>query len=378
MKKYRIGIIGYGGFGKFLHYWWEKLPNVEMVAISDSRYQGDHSEYYKVYTDWKLLVQAEDIDIVSIVTPPSYHAEMACAAMLAGKHVILEKPIATNNEDAQMVLDVARVTGKVLIVDHMLRYNPLNRAFASISKSNILGPLRHVEVSNYAQDNSLTPDHWFWNEKKSGGIMVEHGVHFFDIVNSLTDQKCITVSGINHKRNEGQRDQVTAITGYDQGLIASHYHAFSGPGFFESTTIRLIFDLARVEIEGWIPTHGKLTSLVNKESKTVIEDLPGWKQDNLSEINSLTDISRPEGWGDVEDEQIEKPTLVYGIEYDVNQMLTGTFALSNNKSEIYGACLQEIITDLIKKIEDETHQLTITPENAQECLRMAVAASKEQ
>jgi len=375
MKKYRIGIIGYGGFGKFLNYWWDQMDNIEVVAISDSRYHGDHSEKYKVYTDWKLLIQANDIDIISIVTPPSYHAEMACAAMLAGKHVLLEKPIAITNEDANMVLEVAKATGKIITVDHMLRYNPIIKKMGELSKSNLFGPLRHVEVSNYAQDNSLNPDHWFWKEKKSGGIFIEHGVHFFDIVNSLTDQHCTEVKGTSHRRNEQQRDQVAAITKYNEGLIASHYHAFSGPGFFESTTIRLIFDLAKIEIEGWIPLHGRVRAIVNENSKKIIEELPGWKTSEISDIEGLTDISRPEGWGDMEDETPQKSTFAYGIEYQVDQMLSGTFEIAESKSVVYGNCLKDIIQDLISKIENPDHQLRITAADAQESLRMAIAAT---
>jgi len=66
MKNYKIGIIGYGGFGKFLHYWWDKLENVEIIAISDSRYRGINTEKYRIYTDWKSLIMADDIDISAL------------------------------------------------------------------------------------------------------------------------------------------------------------------------------------------------------------------------------------------------------------------------------------------------------------------------
>jgi predicted homoserine dehydrogenase-like protein len=89
MKKYKVGIVGYGGFGKFLHYWWAKLPNVEVVAISDSSNHCESADC-KAYQNWKDLVKDPEVDIVSIVTPPALHAEMACLAMKANKHVLLE------------------------------------------------------------------------------------------------------------------------------------------------------------------------------------------------------------------------------------------------------------------------------------------------
>jgi len=375
MKIYKIGIIGYGGFGKFLHHWWGKLEQVEIVAISDSNLNKEDFENYRFYKDWKDLIKDAEIDIVSIVTPPNFHVEMACAAMKANKHVILEKPIALTNEGANEIIKVQNETGKLIVVDHMLRYNPLIQAFADLSKKNSFGKLRHVEVSNYAQDASLQPDHWFWNKELSGGIMVEHGVHFFDIVNSLTTQKFTKVFGCAYKRNDVQQDQVSAMVLYDEGLIASHYHSFSGPGFFETTTIRLIFDLTKVEIEGWIPLKGKIQALVNSTTKTQLNSLPGWKLEKSESIESLEDISRPEGWGDY---AIHMDTKINygGIPYDVHERISGSFEIQKTKSEVYGECLQSILLDLIFKIEDQNHTMKLTVEDARESLKIALLASQ--
>ena len=89
-KKYKIGILGYGGFGQFLHHYWGKLENIEVVAVADKRMTPEgHS--LSVYSDWQELIARQDIDIISVATPPHLHAEMACAAMEHGKHVLIEK-----------------------------------------------------------------------------------------------------------------------------------------------------------------------------------------------------------------------------------------------------------------------------------------------
>src|SRR4051812_40979755 len=108
MKKYKIGIIGYGGFGKFLHYWWEKLPNVEVVAIADPHKDFTSNENYVVYREWRELIRDENVDIVSIVTPPGLHTEMACEAMIAGKHVLLEKPVAISEEGGLEIIETQK------------------------------------------------------------------------------------------------------------------------------------------------------------------------------------------------------------------------------------------------------------------------------
>jgi predicted dehydrogenase len=379
MKKYNIGIIGYGGFGKFLHYWWSKLDNVEVVAVADPSGNYQDAENCKTYRDWRELLNNPQVDIVSIVTPPALHAEMACAAMKANKHVLLEKPVAVTEEQALRILQTQQETGMVITVDHMIRYNPIIQALMKLGRSGQFGKLKHTVVNNYAQDAALPADHWFWKEELSGGILIEHGVHFFDIVNALSGQYFNKVFGGSHRRNELQRDQVAAMVLYNEGLIASYYHSFSGPGFFEQTTIQLAYDLARIKIEGWMPMKGTVKALVNSESKEKLNTIPGWKVEKAELIDELRDVSRPEGWGNSPvDTKPGDNDLTYcsGIGYHVDEMVSGTFEIQQTKGEVYGKCLQAIISDLIQKIENKDHQLTISIEDAIEGLKIAVLASQ--
>lgn len=377
MKQYKIGIIGYGGFGEFLHHWWNKLDGVTVVAISGSNL--DHSEDEEVvrYENWQDLLDNDEIDIVSVATPPSLHVEMACAAMRSNKHVLLEKPVALSNEGVEELLKTQQETGKVITVNHMLRYDPVVKALLQLSKQETFGKLRHAVVSNYAQDESLPAEHWFWDKAIAGGIFVEHGVHFFDIVNALTSQKVVKVSGCSHNRNEQQEDQVAATVLYDDGLIASHYHSFSGPGFFEQTTIRLTYDLARIEVEGWIPMSGNFKALVKNSDKEKLNVLPGLIIDTTTPIANLTDVSRPEGWGENASIEGENTSVrCGGIEYAVDDLVSGTFKLSQTKSEIYGACVQEILLDIIAKIENPDHVLSVTVQDAHQSLKIALLADQ--
>src|ERR1700712_3193840 len=148
MKTYKIGIIGYGGFGKFLHYWWAKLPNVEVAAVADP-HQKDEIENCKVYTKWGDLFTDPEIDIVSIVTPPALHVEMACAAMKANKHVLLEKPVAISEQGGRQILQTKKETGMIITVDHMIRYNPIMQKFIKLGQSGVFVQLRHAVVNNY-------------------------------------------------------------------------------------------------------------------------------------------------------------------------------------------------------------------------------------
>jgi len=376
MKTYNVGIIGYGGFGQFLHHWWNELKGVSVIAVSDHSLDEENTGGFRKYKNWQDLIKDTEIDIVSVAVPPAFHVEIACAAMRANKHVLLEKPIALDNQGAEEILKTQQQTGMVIMVDHMLRYNPIIKSLVRLSQEGALGRLRHAVVSNYAQDESLPAEHWFWNKKMSGGIFIEHGVHFFDVINALTNEKVTEVYACAHNRNEKQQDQVSAMILYDQGLIASHYHSFSGPGFFEQTTIRLMYDLAKVEIKGWMPMKGSIKVLVNDPDKKKLNCIPGLKIEKLDSVANLDDVSRPEGWGS----SLVKATNgihTGGISYEVNEMIHAAFEIQQTKSEVYGNCLQDILADLIAKIEHPEAELQVTVEDAYESLKIAVLADQQ-
>ena len=358
MKTYNIGIIGYGGFGKFLHSSWEKLPSVKILAVSDQNKSLKPDRVERFYNNWYDLISDKDIDIVSIVTPPSSHGEIACAAMEHGKHVLIEKPLAIDLEDGKRIIEKRNETGKIATIDYIMRFNPVVESLGLLSHGGFLGNLRRVNVENYAQDSTLPCDHWFWNSNISGGILIEHGVHFIDLINSLTDQKFTSVQGMSFYRNEKQEDQVMVNVLYDRGLIATHYHSFACPDFFEITTILLAFDLARIHIEGWIPLWGKISALVNKETKEKLSLLPGFK------IQSSIPV---------------KSNKIYcsGVEYYVEEMISGTFYIGLQKGEVYSNCVCAVLTDLIKAIEDPGHSLRIKLEDGLNSLQIAVLATKE-
>src|SRR5688572_23114139 len=126
----------------------------------------------------------------------------------------------------------------------MMRFTPIAEVLATWRRIKPFGLLRRAVIENHAKDDSLPAEHWFWDRAQSGGILVEHAVHFFDLIASLTDEKPVRVEGWSHSRSPGVEDRVLASVYYDGGLAATQYHTFSRPGFFERTTIRLWYDLA--------------------------------------------------------------------------------------------------------------------------------------
>lgn len=160
MKIFNIGIIGYGGFGKFLHNAWSRLDNVHIAAISDpvtDKLQG--LDEIKTYADWRDLIRDPDITLAAIVTEPATHEMIATACMEAGKHVLIEKPLAITLSDANKIIQVRDQTNTVAAIDFMMRFNPLLQSIRHFSQQSIFGRLRRVVVENYAQDEQVPPEH---------------------------------------------------------------------------------------------------------------------------------------------------------------------------------------------------------------------------
>ncbi|MBK9565187.1 MAG: Gfo/Idh/MocA family oxidoreductase [Saprospiraceae bacterium] len=105
MKVFNIGIIGFGGFGKFLFNAWNQLDNVQVTSIADINAAAITGiENVAFFIDWKDMILSENIDLIAIVTEPSTHQVIANACMRAGKHVLIEKPLAINTSDARAII----------------------------------------------------------------------------------------------------------------------------------------------------------------------------------------------------------------------------------------------------------------------------------
>ncbi|MFC1742773.1 Gfo/Idh/MocA family protein [Candidatus Riflebacteria bacterium] len=379
-KKYRVGIIGYGGFGHFLNHSWSSLNRIEIRAVSDKNPAIKPPVDSSFYRDWETLLQDPLIDIVAIATPPSSHVKIACEAMAQGKNVLIEKPIALSLKGAKKIILASKNSGKIAGVNYMLRFNPLVAHCSNWCNSQIFGQLGRASIENYAQDEGLAPEHWFWDRKVSGGVLVEHAVHFFDLVNYLVPSRIKKVKGCTVFRNAKMEDRVMASVQYTNGLIASHFHSFSRPGFFEQTSIRFIFDLAQVELSGWIPMSGKIQCLLNAENENVLSKLPGFQLIKKERIESLADISRPTGWGmgPIEtckgDGPNKKVIISGGRKYSADFLISGTFALNGVKSEIYADCLRNLLLDFIAAIDDPEHERKVTLADGYKSLRIALKA----
>ncbi|MBX3064790.1 MAG: Gfo/Idh/MocA family oxidoreductase [Anaerolineae bacterium] len=345
LKPLGLALVGAGAFGDFCLAAFAEMPEVKIAAIVDvdlERAQQFADRYQAV--PYQLLSEAlknNEISIVALNTPPFLHAAQGLEVLNAKRHLFCEKPLALTVEDGEAMIAAATENGVLITVDYVMRQNPYWQTAAALAQSGILGKLRHMDLANHAAGLSLPMDHWFWNASKSGGIWIEHGVHFFDAFSWVADQRGHVVGSQAFHRSDGAVDRVEAILQY--GDVAAHcYHAFDQSGSTEQTTVRLTLEHGYITLNEWVPTALELSTTV-----------------------------MPELW---------KPYLPGTVEISEREVLAATIyevrAFSpEGKSAVYKRSIQDGMLNLVKAIRDPRWKLMVTGEYGLESLRTAAAAT---
>jgi predicted dehydrogenase len=262
-----VGLVGAGAFGEFCLAAFADMRDVRIAAVCDTN--TERAEHFaklynaNAYTDLDKMLEDPAVEIVALNTPPYLHAEQGLAVLNAGKHLFCEKPLALTIEDGQALIDAAERNNVLLSVDYVMRHNPCWDVARWFRESDYFGELLHMDLTNHAAGLDLPADHWFWDKSKSGGIWIEHGVHFFDAFSMVTGTEGMITSAHAFRRADGREDRVEALARY--GNTSAHfYHGFTHSSTTERTTVRLTFEHAYVTLHGWIPTRMEIE--LNDES----------------------------------------------------------------------------------------------------------------
>jgi predicted dehydrogenase len=271
-----LGVVGAGRFAAFLLDAVDDLPDVRVAAVTDHD-PGAAAALAKrhdatAYDGVPDLLEDTAVDVLVVATPPATHAALTIAALEAGRHVFCEKPLATTADDLAAVVSAAERSDRVVVVDHVLRHNPLLRAVQRLQEDLTGRPYRFL-FENDASDEDLADDHWFWDEAASGGIFVEHGVHFFDAAAMLVHQPVTAVQGASARRAGGPVDLVTATAHHGEDALATHTHSFTHAHRCERQLMRLDHGAAETRVEGWIPVVARIDAWTDDAGARVCEEL---------------------------------------------------------------------------------------------------------
>jgi predicted dehydrogenase len=172
--------------------------------------------------------------------------------------VLVEKPLALDVVGCQRVAAAARATRRIVAVDHLLRFAPLvvavHRLLGAVpGHKRLLPAVRRFSFENDAADEGLDDDHWFWDEARSGGVFIEHGVHFFDLATSFIGHPPTAVQGLATGSRPARTDTVCATATFAGGATATWYHSFTHRRTMERQHWRLDVGDAEIRLDGWVP-----------------------------------------------------------------------------------------------------------------------------
>lgn len=168
------------------------------------------------YSDWSEAVRDPEVEAVDLCLPTHLHAPAALAALQAGKHVLVEKPMALDGEQAEQMLQAARQAGRVLMTAHVLRFFPPYLPLADLARSGRLGGLRMGLFRRRCA--APTWGAWLPDPAKSGGGVFDLLIHDVDFCLHLFG-KPAAVSAVGHEDLANGIDLITAQCHYDGAAV---------------------------------------------------------------------------------------------------------------------------------------------------------------
>lgn len=361
-----LGLVGCGGFGLFCLENYARLDGLRPVAAADAfKPAADRAAeaypHLAVHTSAAELIARDDVDIVHIATPPGTHHDLGVMAARAGKHVLCEKPLAMTLAQADEMLAEAKAGGTIMPVNFVLRHNPVTDAVKAIIDTGTLGRPLHGAFENYASDENLDPEHWFWDPSASGGIFIEHGVHFFDLYHHWFGPGCVIAAHTETREGTTQEDRVLCTVRHDNGTVVSHYHGFDQPGRMDRTTHSLLFELGDVTVGGWIPTDLAVHAIVDDDGRGELERC-------CKALTAGTDVLESYD-GDT------RTCRSRGRERHVTQKIRITCRARRPKQELYAWSVSQLMADQLAGIADRHHRRRVTEANGYRALRLAASAA---
>lgn len=273
-NKVRVLVVGLGNMGLSHASAYHRNEGFEIIGLMSRTIKGKTLPNwlggYPLYEDFDLALAETRPDAVSINSWPNSHAEYAIKAMNAGAHVFMEKPIATNNEDAASIVATAHATNRKLVLGYILRVHPSWMKFIELGQT--LGKPLVMRLNLNQQSNGPA---WMWHKNLIDSLLpiVDCGVHYVDVMCQLTGAKPVRVHGIGAKlwEDAAQPNYGHLHVTFDDGSV----------GWYEA---------------GWGPMMSEVAYFVKDVigPKGAVSIVPGHSdhKDQLEDISDSADIGR--------------------------------------------------------------------------------------
>lgn len=194
----RVGLIGCGRIARLVHLGvLTRLPGVNLVALAEPdeaarREAQRRAPAALAFTNYEDLLARPDVDAVVICLPNALHAEATIQALRQGKHVYLEKPLATSLADADRILDTWRGSGLVGMMGFNYRFNPLYQSVRALLRAGRLGEV--VAARSVFTTIRRHQPSWKDTRASGGGVLLDLASHHIDLIHDFFDQAVVDVS----------------------------------------------------------------------------------------------------------------------------------------------------------------------------------------
>ncbi len=245
-KKTRIAVVGVGGIGTKAHIpAYLKNQYVDLVALVDAdkiklKKTAKKFRIKSQYSSIDDLLENQELDGISICTPPSTHAEIALKALDKDVNVLCEKPMATSTDDGRRMYEKAREKGKLLMIGFNLRYQPNYKLATEHIQNGRVGHAYLVECNNLSANPLLnwSKSTWFFDPKLGGGVLADKGPHVFDLLNYVFDDFPCSVSAISSTFFDcSVEDSCVCALEYSKGRIGIGKMSWLSSHYVESINV---------------------------------------------------------------------------------------------------------------------------------------------
>lgn len=228
-EKIGIGFIGTGFTKKVQIPAFAMCENVELVSVASASIANAESTAKEFniphWTDnWRETIDHKEVDLVCITTPPKFHCEQTLYSLEFGKHILCEKPTAMNVSEAEKMLEKAKQTNVLALIDHELRFQDGRQKAYKTLRNGEIGKIRHVRCvfRNPSRGGSDIPWNWWSDEAQFGGALGAIGSHIIDNFHWLLGTDILSVFcqlNTHVKQRKDANNEIKGVTSDDEALL---------------------------------------------------------------------------------------------------------------------------------------------------------------
>jgi scyllo-inositol 2-dehydrogenase (NADP+) len=316
---YKAALVGLGKMGLSHLSILNTHPEIQLTCVCDtSRYVLDILQKYtgvRAYSDFRKMLQAEQLDCIFVATPSRYHGELVVAALESNLHVFCEKPFALEPDSGYRLADLADRKGLVNQVGYHYRFIASFNEAKRLLDRKLIGDLHHVRVEAYGPV-VLRKKGGTWRSQKSegGGCLFDYACHAIDLTNYLVGRP-VSVSGtvLNGVFSSGVEDEIYSTLHFAQGLHGQLATNWSDESFRKmSMRVNLWGTNGRINVD-----RQELQVYLRSVSEPDENFVPGWN------VRYTTDLTPPV-WFYLRGEEYSAQ-----IDHFVHCIKTGTSARTN-------------------------------------------------